>query len=108
MRVVRMEISLYNLVINPSKKAAKANTGNKPIIIFTPSFAPCLNASILLAVPGNKKLFPNTNPAALASMIPVISNVPCTNTTNQKSTPKPLAVKNWSKVPSITAFCIDK
>ena len=54
MMVVRMDISLYNLVINPSKKAASAKTGIRPIIILTPSLAPCLNAAILLMVPGNK------------------------------------------------------
>ena len=74
--VVSTDISLYNLVINPSKNAARANTGISPIIIFTPSFAPCLKAWILFIVPGNKKLFPITTPAAPAMIIAVNSSVP--------------------------------
>ena len=93
MIVVRIDILLYRRVIKPSKKAASANTGINPNIIFTPSLAPALKASIRRMVPGNKKLFPKISPAALASMMAVISKVPCTNTTSQKSSPRPYAAK---------------
>ena len=76
-------------VTKDSRIPAAIKIGISPITIFNPFFAPCLNESRRVNVPGNMILLAITRPAAPARTIADISRVPWIQIVRNESRKRP-------------------